>query len=214
MIGDKLIIKEKHRRAAEQIVEIILPGLRSSARIYAITIAGESGSGKSETGRAVADELIRRGFDTVVLQQDDYFVHPPKTNDRTRRREIGWVGMQEVRLDLLDEHLAQARSGAESLDKPLVVYGEDRITEETVSLAGISALVAEGTYTTVLENVDTRVFIDLTYMETLQSRLERAREAQDDFLEKVLDIEHRIISAQRSRADYIIDKAYEVVESA
>ena len=213
MIGDKLIIKDKHRQAADQIVERILPDLGSSRRIYTIAIAGESGSGKSETGQAVADALIRRGFTTLVLQQDDYFVHPPKTNDRTRRQDIGWVGMQEVRLNLLDEHLQQARSGAEAIVKPLVVYGEDRIVEETVSLQGIAAVVAEGTYTTVLENIDTRVFIDLTYLETLQSRLERAREAQDDFLGQVLEIEHRVISAQKSRVDYLVDKQYQVVDS-
>jgi uridine kinase len=214
MIGDRLIIKDNHRRAAEQIVERILPELRSSPRIYTITIAGESGSGKSETGQAVADALNTRNLKTLVLQQDDYFVHPPKTNDRTRRRDIGWVGMQEVRLDLLDQHLAQARSGARRIVKPLVVYGEDRITEENVSLRGIAAVVAEGTYTTALVNVDTRVFIDLNYLETLQSRLERAREAQDDFLEKVLEIEHRIISAHKSRADYLIDKQYQLVDSS
>ena len=213
MIGDKLIIKDKHRQAAEQIAERILPDLGSSGRIYTISIAGESGSGKSETARAVADALIRRGFTTLVLQQDDYFVYPPKTNDRTRRQDIGWVGMQEVRLDLLDEHLQQARSGAEAIVKPLIVYEEDRIVEETVSLQGIVAVVAEGTYTTVLENIDTRVFIDLTYLETLQSRLERARETQDDFLGRVLEIEHRIISAQKSRADYLVDKQYQVVDS-
>jgi uridine kinase len=211
MIGDKLIIKDKHRWAAEQIVDRILPRLQFSPRIYTITIAGESGSGKSETGQAVADALSRRGFKTLVLQQDDYFVHAPKTNDRTRRQDIRWVGTQEVRLDLLDEHLAQARAGAETIVKPLVVYGEDRITEETVSLQGVAAVVAEGTYTTALDNVDTRVFINLTYLETLQSRLERAREAQEDFLEKVLEIEHRIISAHKSRADYIVDKEYKVV---
>lgn len=214
MIGDKLIIKDKHRRAAEQIVERILPALRSCPRAYIITIAGESGSGKSEAGQAIVDALIRRGFKTLVFQQDDYFVHPPKTNDRTRRKDISWVGMQEVRLDLLDKHLAQARSGAQRIVKPLVVYEEDRIIEETVSLEGIAAVVAEGTYTTELENVDTRVFIDLTYLETLRSRLERAREAQDEFLETVLEIEHRIISAHRSRADYIIDKQYEVMGSS
>ena len=214
MIGDKLIIKDEHRRAAEQIVERILPALRSCPRAYIITIAGESGSGKSEAGQAIADALIRRGFKTLVFQQDDYFVHPPKTNDRTRRKDISWVGMQEVRLDLLDKHLAQARSGAQRIVKPLVVYEEDRIIEETVSLEGIAAVVAEGTYTTELENVDTRVFIDLTYLETLRSRLERAREAQDEFLETVLEIEHRIISAHRSRADYIIDKQYEVMGSS
>jgi len=213
MIGDKLIIKDKHRQAAEQIAERILPDLGSAGRIYTISIAGESGSGKSETGRAVADALIRRGFTTLVLQQDDYFVHPPKTNDRTRRQDIGWVGMQEVRLDLLDEHLRQARSGAEAIVKPLIVYEEDRIVEEAVSLKGIAAVVAEGTYTTILENIDTRVFINLTYLDTLQSRLERARETQDDFLERVLEIEHRIISRQKSRADYLVDKQYQVVDS-
>jgi uridine kinase len=212
VIGDKLIIKDKHRRAAEQIVKRILPQLKSYPRIYTITIAGESGSGKSEMGRAVADVLDGRGFKTLVLQQDDYFVHPPKSNDRIRRRDIGWVGMQEVRVDLLDEHLRQARSGAETIVKPLVVYEEDRIVEETVSLQGIVAVVAEGTYTTVLENIDTRVFIDLTYLQTLQSRLERAREAQDDFLGRVLEVEHRIISAQKSRADLLIDEQYQVVE--
>jgi uridine kinase len=212
MIGDKLIIKDKHRQAAEQIVERIQPDLVPSRRIYTISIAGESGSGKSETAQAVAEALIRRGFKTLVLQQDDYFVHPPKTNDRTRRQDIGWVGMQEVRVDLLDEHLRQARSGAETIVKPLVVYEEDRIVEETVSLQGIVAVVAEGTYTTVLENIDTRVFIDLTYLQTLQSRLERAREAQDDFLGRVLEVEHRIISAQKSRADLLIDEQYQVVE--
>jgi uridine kinase len=213
MIGDKLIIKDKHRQAAEQIVERILPRLRSSPRIYTLTIAGESGSGKSETGQAVADALNSRGLKALVFQQDDYFVHPPKTNDRTRRQDIGWVGTREVRLDLLDEHLRKARSGAARIAKPLVVYEEDRITEEIVSLEGVAAVVAEGTYTTALENVDTRVFIDLTYRETQQSRLERAREAQDDFLEKVLEIEHRIISTHKSRAEIIVDKEYRVVDS-
>lgn len=211
MIGDKLIINEQHRRAAGQIVERILPQLRSWHRIYTIAIAGESGSGKSETGRALAEALTRRDFQTLVLQQDDYFVYPPKTNDKIRRQDIGWVGLQEVRLDLLDEHLRQARSGAETIVKPLVLYGEDRISEETVSLRGVVAVVAEGTYTSALDNVDTRVFIDLTYLETLQSRLKRARESQDDFSEKVLEIEHWIISAHKSRADYLVDKHFRVV---
>jgi len=211
MIGDKLIIKEKHRRAANQIADRTLPQIRSATRICTISVAGESGSGKSETGQAVADALSERGFKTLVLQQDDYFVYPPKTNDRSRRKDIGWVGMQEVRLDLLDEHLEQARSGASRIVKPLVMYEEDRITEEVLSLEGVAVVVAEGTYTTVLENVDTRIFIDLTYLETLQSRLERAREAQDEYLEKVLMMEHEIISAHKPRAHLIINKDFQVV---
>jgi uridine kinase len=214
MIGDKLIIKGKHRRAANQIADRTLPQIRSATRIYTISLAGESGSGKSETGQAVVDALNERGFKTLMLQQDDYFVYPPKTNDRTRRKDIGWVGMQEVRLGLLDEHLEQARSGASRIVKPLVIYEEDRITEEFLSLEGVAAVVADGTYTTALENVDARIFIDLTYLETQQSRLERAREVQDEFLEKVLLIEHEIISAHKPRADLIINKDFQVVTAS
>jgi len=213
MIGDRLIIKQRHRRAAEQIADHVLGQTGSPTRIYTITVAGESGCGKSETARALADRLTERAMPTLVLQQDDYFVYPPKTNDRARRRDISWVGMREVRLALLDEHLHRARCGQELLVKPLVVYEEDRITEETVCLRGYAAVIAEGTYTTTLENADTRVFIDLDYLQTLSSRLERAREAQDDFLERVLAIEHEIIAAHKSRADLIVDKDFQVIRA-
>jgi uridine kinase len=175
-----------------------------------VTIAGESGSGKSETAAALAEHLEAVGVGAAVLQQDDYFVHPPCTNHRTRLRDIGWVGPQEVRLDLLAEHIRQARAGASDLVKPLVIYEDDRITEETLDLTGVRVLIAEGTYTSLLPGVDTRVFIELTYRETKKARLERAREEQDDFLDRVLEIEHRIISAHRDRADLLIDDRFRV----
>ncbi|MFO8063024.1 MAG: hypothetical protein R6V29_00140, partial [Spirochaetia bacterium] len=134
----------------------------------------------------------------------------PKSNDAKRREDITWVGAGEVRVELLDRHLAAARRGEKSITKPLVIYDEDRITEEEMSLEGLSVLIAEGTYTTLLEHVDTRVFIDRNRLETLESRKRRGREEIEPFLEEVLEIEHNIISKHITRADVVITRDYEV----
>lgn len=210
MKGDVIIVEEHHRRAAAKIAASLADRIRATVRTYTISVAGESGSGKSETGQALKEELEKLGFTSAVLQQDDYFVLPPKSNDAKRREDITWVGAQEVRVALLDEHLAAARAGASRITKPLVIYDEDRVTEEEMSLEGIEVLIAEGTYTTLLENVDTRIFINRNRLETLESRKKRAREEIEPFLEEVLEIEHDIISKHRTRADIVITRDYEV----
>lgn len=210
MKGDVIIVEDHHRRAAERIVERIAPEIRARERRSTITVAGESGSGKSEMGQALADALGSAGLRAVVLGQDDYFVLPPKSNDARRRQDIGWVGSQEVRLDLLDAHLAAVRAGAASVTKPLVIYDEDRVTDEVLDLGGVQVAIAEGTYTTLLENVDTRVFIARNRLETLDARMRRGREQFDPYIEQVLEIEHGIISAHRSRADIVLSRDYEV----
>jgi uridine kinase len=212
MIGDKLVIKENHYRAAEQIVDKILPNIKNTKTRYTLSLAGESGSGKSETAQALLEKLNDRDIGTIILQQDDYFVYPPLTNHRTRLANIDWVGMQEVQLDLLDSHLLQVIEGMDEIEKPLVVYQKDLISQETVSLKNIKVVIAEGTYTSSLKNLHCRIFIDLTYRETKKSRLERAREEQDDFLEQVLIIEHKIISAHKEKADIIIQPDFNITE--
>lgn len=210
MRGDVIIVEEHHRLAAEKIVAALEDEIRQLQRIATITVAGESGSGKSETGKALKEAFERKGIVAEVLQQDDYFVLPPKSNDRKRREEISWVGTQEVQLDLLDAHLRAAKSGEESILMPLVIYEEDRVTEEELSLEGVEVLIAEGTYTTLLEEADHRVFIDRDYRDTLESRRRRGREKIEPFIEQVLEIEHGIIAESKSRADIIITKDYGV----
>ncbi len=212
MRGDTIIVEEHHRRAAAEIVPALLPRIRESGGRYTISVAGESGSGKSEMATAIADALARKGIDSVIFQQDDYFVYPPKSNDRARRDDITWVGLQEVRLDLLDEHLHAFRDGAVSIDKPLVVYETDSVTAEDMPTAEARVAIAEGTYTSLLENVDTRVFIARDYQETRAHREKRKRDAAelDPFIDEVLKIEHAIISEHRARADIVINADYSV----
>jgi uridine kinase len=210
MKGDVVIVEEHHRRVADAIVGRIHRAVLARDRRSTITVAGESGSGKSETGRAIADAFETLGVRSLVLGQDDYFKLPPKSNDAARRRDLSWVGPQEVRLDLLDSHLEAAQRGDAELTKPEVIYADDAVTEETVDLAGVRVVIAEGTYTSLLDHVDTRVFIARNRLETLDSRMKRGREQFDPFIEEVLEIEHAIISQHRARADVVITRDYDV----
>jgi len=147
---------------------------------------------------------------STIFQQDDYFIYPPKTNAEMRRKDIKHVGMSEVHLALLDQNLKHIVEGKGEIVKPLVIFDADRITEETVKLDDIRVIIVEGTYTTILKNAHQHIFIDRTYIDTKEARKGRAREEQDEFLEKVLEIEHDIILSQKSRADIIVNSDFEV----
>ena len=210
MRGDKLIIHEGHIRAGGQIAELLFPEIIKAESKFIVSIAGESGSGKSEIASVLAESLLEREIKSIILQQDDYFIYPPKTNAGMRRKDVKHVGVSEVRVGLLDQNLKDIAAGKTEIEKPLVIFDEDRIERETIDLEGIKAVIVEGTYTTVLRNVHRHVFIDRTYIDTGESRRQRARERQDDFLEKILEIEHEIIAAHKPRADIIVTKNYEV----
>ena len=85
MQGDSIVVEQHHKKAASGIAGILLQQSGLFDTRTTISIAGESGSGKSETAQALADELNKKGLTCFIFQQDDYFIHPPKTNDRTRR---------------------------------------------------------------------------------------------------------------------------------
>ena len=190
MEGDILIVEEHHKKVAKQIVEMINDEINDTKGKFIITVAGESGSGKSETAASIASELEIRGIKCYIFQQDDYFVYPPKTNTEVREGDINWVGAKEVKIDLLDSHLKSIRQGDFEIVKPLVIFKDDKITEETVNIGEYKVIIAEGTYTTLLKNVNKHIFIDRDLHETLIARRKRNREKQDGFLEKVLTIEH------------------------
>jgi uridine kinase len=211
MRGDTIIVEDHHRRAAAEIVPTLLQRIGGAGK-YTLTVAGESGSGKSETATAIADALAEAGIESVILQQDDYFVYPPRTNDATRRKDIAWVGSGEVRLDLLDAHMAAFLAGEASVEKPLVDYATDSIGSEVADLSGARVAIAEGTYTSLLENVNTRVFIARDFEQTRAHREKRRRDESelDPFIDDVLKIEHDIISEHRARADFVIESDYKV----
>ncbi len=213
MKNDIIIVEEHHRKVAAQIVQSILDRVKNKTSRYVITVSGESGSGKSETGQAIADELVKGGIKSVLLGQDDYFVLPPRSNDAKRREDPEWLGPHiEVRLDLMEDHLKSALAGSPSITKPLIDYDQNTVEEEDIDLRGIDVVIAEGTYTALLKNVDTKVFIARNRLDTLEHRQKRNRgnEVGDPFIEQVLRTEHKIIAGHGQLADFIITKEYEV----
>lgn len=215
MNGDRAAICEEHTRkghirAACRIAEILLPLITGVSTRFIIAIAGESGSGKSQIASELRRQLEKAGQKSLVVQQDDYFVHPPMSNAAMRRNDLSHVGVSEVRLGFLDQNLKEIRGGCNSATKPLVVFNENLISEEVLCLADTKVVIVEGTYVMTLRNVDQYVFIDRTYVETKHGRERRAREAQDKHLERVLEIEHSIIELHRELANLIVTRHYDV----
>ena len=86
------------------------------------------------------------GFSAIVLGQDDFFRLPPRSNHARRMEDISWVGPGEVRLDRLSEVVAAlVAQPADPVDKPLVIFDADRITEEEVPPGPWHVVIAGGT---------------------------------------------------------------------
>ncbi len=215
MKGDIIVLEEHHERAAAAIVPSLLDAIATKPTRYTISVAGESGSGKSETGQAIVDALDAHGVSAVLLGQDNYFVLPPTSNDAKRREDPDWLGPHvEVRLDLMEQNLVDAVGGADEITKPLIDYDANSVEDETIGLVGVQVVVVEGTYTSLLRRIDTRVFIDRNRLDTLEHRQKRNRggEVDDPFVENILKTEHKIIAGHKQLADFVITKDYDVVE--
>jgi len=213
MKGDVIVVEAYHRRAAQKITEKLLPEIKMNSTRFSISIGGESGSGKSETAKALQDVLKQYQIKAIILGQDDYFVLPPRSNDAKRREDPQWLGPHvEVNLDLLEKNIIDAVDRAATIIKPLVDYTRNIITEERINLEDVKVIIVEGTYTSLLRTVDTRIFIDRTRVDTIDHRKKRNRgdEVGDPFIEGILKQEHKIIAGHKHLADIIITKDYDV----
>jgi len=211
MRGDKLLIKKHHTLAAEKIVSRILPEILSSPIKYIITVAGESGSGKTEVSHEIARFLDKHGIKNITLHQDDYFKLPPLTNHKARRKNLSIVGTGEVKLKLLNKHIKLFKvDEVSSFKKPLVDFNEDSIGEETQRCGIAQVMIIDGTYTTLLKDVDTKIFLSRNYLDTKSARMQRKRDKIDSFDKKILTIEHNIISKYKKRANIVLRKNYTV----
>ncbi len=211
MIGDTFNIEPEYYQTAEAIWELAqtyMPHYQTQR--HCISIAGESGSGKTITAVCLANLLNEKGIKTEILHQDDYFFFPPHTNHQKRIKDLNWVGTQEVNLVLLQAHVAAFLAGETHINKPLVNYNENFILPETHYFTDISVLIIEGTYTSLLTDMATTIFIQRDYKDTLPQRLERGRDVITEFTNQVLEIEHQIIVEQGKTADIVVEKDYRV----
>lgn len=172
-----------------------------------IGVAGESGSGKSTAATQLADVLRARGMTTALINQDNYFIRPPRTNHEFRLQDLSSVGPQEVQLGLISEHIGAFRAGGD-VTAPLVNYPANRFDQESRTFAGAQVLIVEGTYVLMLDGLDVRVFLEATHADTHERRMARNRDIWEPIIDTILDIEHRLIAPQGDVAHWLIDREF------
>jgi uridine kinase len=118
-----------------------------------------------------------------------------------------------VKLDVLEQNLKDAIQGKNEIIKPLIDYNDNSVEEECINLEGVKVVIAEGTYTSLLKNVDSKIFITRNRIDTLAHRQKRNRgnEVSDPFIEQILATEHKIIAGHKQLADIVISKEYDVL---
>jgi len=202
-----------HVKASLVIVANIINCIKAKEQRYIISLAGESGCGKTETAKALVAEFNRQGINSLVLSQDDYFFLPPLANDAMRKKSPEWLGPhKEVNMKLLDDTLVEAMVG-DKINVSHIDYDTNVETVEKIDIEGVKVIIVEGTYTSLLKHIDTRIFIDADYKDTLKFRKIRSRgnEVNDPFVENILETEHKIIAGHKYLADFIITKDYDVI---
>lgn len=208
------VIKKEYFALSQQLTNSLKDAYMLGKDKLVIGIAGESGSGKSVTAKCLQIELEKLNISAAIIHQDGYYKLTPKENHIKRKEDINWVGVEELNMDLMQQHVDQFKAHSKSIDIPVVNYMANKFIANKTSLENKSVLIVEGVYSFFLKNLDFKIFMSRTYKETLEKRRSRTRETYDPFVEEVLEIEHAIVASQKSMANAIITKDYSLEKAA
>ena len=210
MLHDVLLITDKHKKAAEQIVEEI--NTMEGQKIV-IAIGGESGSGKSELGHEVARLLKAQNTPAKVMHIDNYYKTSPQERNPWRKAHgVKNIGYTEYNWDFINRNLEEFCEDAAVAVMPCVDLLTDQEDFITTSFHGLRYMVVEGLYAVKIE-ADLRVLIDLTYHETKKAQLVRGKETMDEWRLQVLEQEHQVVQSLRPLADLIVTSEFDVEKS-
>jgi uridine kinase len=209
MLGDILLIEDKHRIAGEAIIQKILEKKKDK---FIIGISGESGSGKSELAHVIAKGLRKHGIMAKPIHIDNYYrIHPLERTEWRKKNGIeNVVGYGEYDWETIYRNIEDFKNSRES-SMPCVDLVTEQVDKLTTDFKGIDMLVVDGLYAIKTEGVDLRVFLELTYHETKKAQVVRGKEPQNEYRMAVLEQEHRMVQALKPKADILISKQYEVL---
>jgi uridine kinase len=209
MLGDVLLIEDKHRKAGEAIIQKILERKKDK---FIIAISGESGSGKSELAHVIAKGLRKEGIMAKPIHIDNYYrIHPLERTEWRKKNGIeNVVGYGEYDWDSIYKNIDDFKNNRKST-MPCVDLVTEQVDQLTTDFSVIDAMVIDGLYAIKTEGADLRVFLELTYHETKKAQVVRGKEPQNEYRMAVLEQEHRMVQALKPKADILISKEYEVL---
>lgn len=211
MLGDVLLISEKHVIAAEGIVKEVLAKKTDK---FIIGISGESGSGKSELAHSVAKGLRKHGIVAKPLHIDNYYRILPleRTEWRTENGIEKVVGYSEYDWDTIYRNINEFKQNLSSTG-PCVDLVTEQVDQLTTDYSEVDMLIIDGLYSIKTEGIDLAVFIELTYHETKKAQAIRGKEPQNEYRARVLEQEHKMVQALKPKADLLINMDYQLVKA-
>ncbi len=212
MLGDILLIQEKHKKVGEIIIERILQNKKEK---FIVAISGESGSGKTELAHVIAKGLRKHGIFAKPLHTDNFYnTHPLERREwRSRQGIENVVGYNEYKWDEINQVIDDFKNDRLS-EMPCVDLVTEQVDKLTTDFSEVDMLIVDGLYAIKSEGIDIRVFIDLTYLETKEKHTKdsRGKEVMDEVRWATLAQEHKMVQSLKPLADLIITKDYDVVE--
>ena len=208
MLGDVLLITEKHKLAAQDILKEVLKNRKDK---FIVAISGESGSGKTELAHVLARLIKAEGFIAKPLHIDNYYnIHPLERTEWRKQNGIEKaVGLNEYNWDLIYQNIDDFKNSRKST-MPCVDLVTEQVDELTTDFKGIDMLIVDGLYAINTDDIDLGVFIELTYHETKKAQTDRGKEPQNEYRMRVLEREHQVVQALKTKADLLIGMDYQV----
>ena len=208
MLGDVLLIEEKHRKAG---VEIIKEILKQKKDRMTVAISGESGTGKTELAHIIAKGL--RGYDIFAkpIHIDNFYRILPL--ERTAWRQDNGiekvVGYDEYDWKAIYSTIEDFKNKAVNT-MPCVDLVTEQVDQLTTDFANVDMLIIDGLYAVKTEDVDLNIFIDITYHDTGKAQKLRGKEPQNEYRMKVLLKEHEMVRNLKQKANIIVTRDYKV----
>lgn len=207
MLGDVLLIADKHKIAAKEILAEINK-LDTQSRPV-IAISGESGSGKSELAHCIARELKSNNLRAKIIHADNYYrIHPLQRTEWRKANGISSIGFEEYDWETLNRNISDFKAGKNST-MPCIDIVTEQVDTLITDFSEIDLLILDGLYAIQAE-AELKVFIELTYHETKKAQTDRGKEPQNEFRMQVLEREHIVVLSLKEKAHIFINKQYQV----
>jgi uridine kinase len=208
MLEDVLLITDKHREAAEAIVEEILKNKKDK---FIVAISGESGSGKSELTHVIAKNLRKHNIFAKPVHIDNFYRILPleRTQWRLDNGIEKVVGLGEIDWNGVNQTVDDFKNSRKNT-MPCVDLVTEQVDHLTTHFAGIVMLIMDGLYAINCREADLRVFIELTYHETKKAQASRGKEPQNEYRMRVLEQEHVTVQSLKHKANLLIGMDYKV----
>lgn len=206
MLNEILQLNKGHANAAQTIFERILPEYK---RKYIIALGGEVETGKSEVAHMLGRLFKKKSLKVKMMYMDSYYKIPPAERTEWRKKNgLEKIGFEEYDWDIINENI-DAFLNDRKAEMPCVDLFTGQIDTLITDFSEIDILIIAGLYTMKIEQANLRVFIEMTYKETLQEQIVSEKEELNEFRMKVLEREHKVVQSLKPLADFYLDFTYD-----